>query len=334
MSIQTATHHLQNPMPDHYFAMVDTYDASEHSNVAYGWQHFYTQVEKRPFRGQFTELVLPSMQIIHERLDQPALYQGRSWDGALVFILALDAVGTTTFSRNTVAPNSICVYPQRWLFQWFANGPTEGISITVKEDILIERAKQELGAEFINELMQIGFCVKDTKVVNAFLNFVTSTLANARERPDHLYSKPEQIELGNEGLDVLIEILKAGQTVPRKLPPPSTWVYIVGKALKYMDEHISDQLLISDMCSAIRVRPRTVRYSFQQVLGSTPKEYLLAFRLGRVRSELQKMEKPTGNIHRIAERYGFVHLGRFSNFYHEAFGEYPSETFIKHRIQA
>jgi AraC family transcriptional regulator, ethanolamine operon transcriptional activator len=122
-------------------------------------------------------------------------------------------------------------------------------------------------------------------------------------------------------MDVL-ESLK-GETT--RLPPPSTRAYIVNKGLEYINSHSAESITVADLCESIGISSRTLRYSFEAVLGVSPMRYVLARRLDLVRRELLSAEDDV-MIEAVAVRNGFWHLGRFASYYRKTFGERPSET--------
>jgi AraC family ethanolamine operon transcriptional activator len=92
-----------------------------------------------------------------------------------------------------------------------------------------------------------------------------------------------------------------------------------------MNARLADPFEMVDLCQAIRVCPRTLRYSFDEVVGVAPTQYLLAIRLGRVRRALLQAHAAS-NVQCAAAQFGFSHMGRFARFYQDAFGERPSDT--------
>jgi transcriptional regulator GlxA family with amidase domain len=126
-------------------------------------------------------------------------------------------------------------------------------------------------------------------------------------------------------MQMLLDVVEHGTPSGEKLPPPSTRAYVVDKAIEYMRANIASLPVLSDICRTVRVSPRTLRYSFEEILGVSPAHYLLSLRLRHVRDELLGGRGANG-IHRVAQSYGFCHMGRFALFYQQAFGELPSDT--------
>lgn len=76
---------------------------------------------------------------------------------------------------------------------------------------------------------------------------------------------------------------------------------------------------------------RTLRYAFLEHFGSSPMQYLLAFRLNQVRRKLLQEPPVRGKISDAANEFGFWHMGDFASHYRKFFGELPSETFANSR---
>ncbi|MGD9893620.1 MAG: helix-turn-helix transcriptional regulator, partial [Dehalococcoidia bacterium] len=162
-------------------------------------------------------------------------------------------------------------------------------------------------------------------LVDRFRRAVVDALALADSEPDRVADERWQDSLRRDLSQLLFEIVQAGSPAAELLPPPSTRGYIVDKSIEYMRAHLVSIDGLADVCRHVRVSPRTLRYSFEEILGVPPLHYLLMLKLRGIRAELQLGAGAKG-IYRVAERYGFCHMGRFALFYQQAFGELPSET--------
>jgi len=100
------------------------------------------------------------------------------------------------------------------------------------------------------------------------------------------------------------------------------------KARSYVEDHLDADVLptIVDICAALGVSERTLRYAFHEYVGMSPVAYLRIRRLNHVRSVLASSDPRDVTITQVAMRYGFWHLGRFSGDYKLMFGEAPSVT--------
>ncbi len=79
---------------------------------------------------------------------------------------------------------------------------------------------------------------------------------------------------------------------------------------------------IVELCQATGVAKRTLMLGFRETYGMSPHNYHQRLRLNHARRELRADSHYT--IAQIALRWGFNHLGRFSEYYQRQFGELPT----------
>jgi transcriptional regulator GlxA family with amidase domain len=82
---------------------------------------------------------------------------------------------------------------------------------------------------------------------------------------------------------------------------------------------------IRDLCIITHTSERRLRTAFISVLGAPPSQVLRAWALTVARQRVKRL-KAGEVIADVARDLGFTNPGRFSNYYHSQFGEYPSET--------
>jgi AraC family ethanolamine operon transcriptional activator len=82
---------------------------------------------------------------------------------------------------------------------------------------------------------------------------------------------------------------------------------------------------VDQLCSRLHVTRRTLQNSFQEALGMSPGVYLRTIRLNAVRRALRE-EGAGHTIADTAARWGFWHMGHFSQEYKALFGETPTQT--------
>lgn len=93
---------------------------------------------------------------------------------------------------------------------------------------------------------------------------------------------------------------------------------------KYIRGRLCAPLSLADLANAAGVSVRSLNALCHQHHGVAPMDLLRNMRLDAVRARLQ--EKPEANITSTAFEFGFGHLGRFSAYYRDRFGELPKHT--------
>ena len=107
---------------------------------------------------------------------------------------------------------------------------------------------------------------------------------------------------------------------------------LASRALAYIDANERQRLSVSELCKMLECTPRALQHSFQITLGVTPLQYMLARRLHLAKQELLSIRDEEPSITRVAASRGFLHFGRFSNYYQCLFGELPSSTVKRARM--
>ena len=128
-------------------------------------------------------------------------------------------------------------------------------------------------------------------------------------------------------LDVLCDRL-GGDSVVHKHS------YSVQRALvlarEYIEAHLEKPLPIPEICAFAGISQRTLERAFAIEFGMSPVQYLRTIRLNEVHRILRKpVEDDDFYVTRVADRFGFNHLGRFSREYKQLYGELPSETLAR-----
>jgi AraC-like DNA-binding protein len=85
-------------------------------------------------------------------------------------------------------------------------------------------------------------------------------------------------------------------------------------------------LYMQEVCAAIKVSNRTLRYCCHQHLGMGPKRYLMLRRMNLAHRRLCESAPGMTTVTETATRFGFWEMGRFAVGYRSIFGEMPSET--------
>ena len=97
-------------------------------------------------------------------------------------------------------------------------------------------------------------------------------------------------------------------------------------ARDFIDGHLSEKLLLSDVAAAAGVGVRRLQTIIKTETGRTPVQLILERRLERVRADLGTASDSGLSVGEIAARWGFTHMGDFGRRYRARFGEPPSLT--------
>ena len=97
-------------------------------------------------------------------------------------------------------------------------------------------------------------------------------------------------------------------------------------AMDHLMAHMGTPFNGSALARATGAPLRAIEYTFREALGMSPRKWHRTARLQAARRDLRLGSPSLDHVSRIAERWGFRHLGRFAATYAESFGEAPHET--------
>lgn len=207
--------------------------------------------------------------------------------------------------------------------RWAADAPQLALRL---ERLDLERhCKQHLGHHLDKPLQFAPQLRLDSPGGGYFLQLL-STLMEALCCADHPLHQPmvfKQFE------STLLNALIYGQPnnlhIPqstgdgRKLSP-----WFVKRTEEFIRARAHEPLSIEQMAEYADVSVRTLFAGFREFTGTSPMAYLRDVRLEQVHQELCSNRE--ASVTDVALKWGFAHLGRFSQEYRKRYGELPSMT--------
>ena len=95
---------------------------------------------------------------------------------------------------------------------------------------------------------------------------------------------------------------------------------------QFIEENLKQDISLEQLAQLAHMSPRSLYALFEKNTGTSPKHYVRQRKLETIRERLSDPHTSVRNVTEIALDYGFLHLGRFSESYKNAFGELPSDT--------
>ncbi len=313
---------------NYLLAVQETHESEQHGSVVRGSDHHYSQVRREKFHGRVVALCHSKAAVVRDQVDHPVCYRGSAGNNLIVFASSIDRIGGTFHDGRSFAPNTIVKLPRNYHHRTYFAGAYDNLSVSIDADLLAERVCDQIRGASVHDLMDATHCVTDPQAVDDFHSAIGDVLRCAI-RCEQSSEPVLQLDRAVESLlRVLVSTVAIGQDRHQELPRPSTRSYVVDKAVNYLEQHVCDPISIPDLSAFVGVSTRTLRYSFEEITGVSPSEYLLTTRLGMVRRELLAGSSMK-SIYRIAHKYGFCNMSRFAHFYNKSFGELPSDTSVR-----
>lgn len=101
----------------------------------------------------------------------------------------------------------------------------------------------------------------------------------------------------------------------------------VRRAVAHVEEHAAEPIGLVEIAAAAGLSVRGTQAAFRRHLDTTPLEHLRRTRLARVHRVLQEATRGDGvTVAATAAEWGFLHPGRFSQWYRRSYGCSPQQT--------
>lgn len=217
----------------------------------------------------------------------------------------------------TVDDATIEYYPPNTEFNYRAGPGTEWVVVECEEEALQNVAQYELG--------------RDLALPNHVLSFADS--GTSRAELDRLVQRLWSHPLSGAAMigPILAEVARLLD--PCRRTSPSTLNSAASKRTKmleqadaYLRANIENPFDLGRMVSVLGVKARTLQREFSGKYGVTPQEWARCLALYKARKRLRTGDGKRLTVEAIARECGFRHMGRFSSYYLELFGEHPSDT--------
>ncbi|MGJ4953752.1 helix-turn-helix domain-containing protein [Bradyrhizobium sp. HKCCYLS20291] len=328
--ILTASHRSLDNRP--WLLQTRSADVDEHCADLGGWRLTYDQISAGAFRGSFTQISLPQLDIFHEVTSQQVRQSGQLGHGC--FGLAVPCRGEGPIHVNGTA------VPQDALILSFdgdvdlgtpRGSELRGLTISTQQidDIIVQLAI-ELPHDLKHRMRAVAV---PPQALRRFRGLLAAIDAMAREHDDGIDPAAVCEAQQNALLIEIADMLPSARPCD-DISSGTARKRIVDRACEMMLTAADEPVSMLDICKAVGASRRKLSYCFQDVLGTSPVTYWRAVRLNRVRRDLKSDRDPRDGIYDIAVRHGFWHFSQFSLDYKRHFAELPSETLRRARMDA
>ncbi|NIZ10615.1 AraC family transcriptional regulator [Pseudooceanicola sp. HF7] len=245
-------------------------------------------------------------------------------------VVKLPLQGTTRILSGgndwTIRPNEFCVLQPGVPWQTDMEGNSQHLTLVIQADwvsnYLLSRA-----CHLRPEDLSFGPHVFSLNTHGILFSSVVSGLANGLVRADSALHNESVVThlkqlITSSVLDLSPEFHKANSDRDFEAHLPEH----IRRARKFIEDHLTDGIKLSDIVNASGMTKRTVQAGFRTYLGTTPLSYLKLMRLKATHDRLKSSRPNECTVTQVAMEYGFFHLSNFSQDFRKSFGASPSDV--------
>lgn len=310
------------------FRVKRTQDVDVHASNLAAWDQHYEQTSCGAFSGEVRELLDGELQLFEEVASCATSQRCQPWQGGLWVGLAVPDHGAgLRFMGRPVQAHELMVARSETPFDLQVPAG-HGLYGMVLGQAALERHLQALH----QQAWPAGWApVPSVQTLSPLQRYrlqgmLREVLRCLQEQPAALHHGASRRSLREALMTVLCDVLLPPSLSEAVTPRQLRRHELVHRVRERVFEHPDAPLSVADLCTHLHVTRRTLQNCFQDVLGMSPATYLRTVRLNAVRRALREEAPHASTIADTAARWGFWHMGHFSQDYKALFGETPSQT--------
>ena len=292
------------------------------------WDVQFSQVDGGRFSGRATLSSTLDIHIAHEVWRSGLLVTGSAPRGTTNIGLVKSApAGVRSLGRELDVMRSAPAGGPGHEIHFMAPGPTELVTLAVEQRVFEQHVSANYGIDahaigrdwYIRPVNGAADC---NARADALIT-LQSVLIHPATRSSEARHRLQQavLHIAFDGLDIAPE---------NDIASPATRRRVARRAEEVLRSRMDSPPSLGELCGLVEASQRTLHLAFSEAFGMAPKPYLRALRLNAARRRLRRCE---GTVTEIAAELGFFHFARFSGEYRDLFGELPSETLRRARLE-
>ena len=304
-------------------ARFDDFDAC--ADALRGWEIGAVQLDRGSFQGELIQARSASMLVTEAAFGRKLYQRGEPPRGLRTVVVPADAVQQIVWRNHPVSGDQLMLFPRCSELDAVTLPDFHVFTVAFSEDSVSDLSQALAGTDYQDLLAGREVLKAPPERMAAIRRALRSFVLSSADREAAAGSSGlVGHDKGPDLMEMLVELMTL-ETHSRPAPARRTRDLVVRRSLELIGEHDQKPLSIVDLCRATGVSRRTLEYAFRDRFGVSPKAFLLARRLDRVRAELKRPgDEPSVTL--AANRWGFHHLSQFASLYTRKFGELPSET--------
>lgn len=290
------------------------------------WDHKYRQMSPGDFRGVLQHTQVGDCGIFRNRWERAIHYQGTAPAGTVGFAISLAQTGEARWMGQRVGIDDVIVQRSGKEAEYLSGSLWDSVVFAIPEFDLCERIENLTQSDPEKVLENHEVVRLKPQVAARFRQASLQYLSAAQQLRGGSDDAHLVGELAQNAISLVAKGLASAQSTKQSQATLKRRIELVRKATDSAADRTDEPVRIGELCRELKVSERTLRHAFYDVTGRSPLEYLKTFRLNQVKRHLREAVAGEALVKQLAYANGFTHLGQFSRYYRQLFGELPSQT--------
>ena len=269
------------------------------------------QFRQNSFIGMIKILELPSIQIVYLETSGGSMFELIAPKECVTVSVMKNISNKACVDEMKLKTDMIAVIDDKKIYNFFYSDEITTIDVSFKNStdlILLKKLTQAVDNYYID---------KNKSFADMLKNFIDTYSDNSKIDTN----TSDQIE--KRIIDAMLKIINAQEKlIPHFTKSEKIAIKIKRQFLLHMDGNIS----ISSLAKRYEISEKSLQNAFKLLYNFTPLKFMRLLKLNHVYHDLVKQNSKDITVTRVAQKWGFKHMGKFSKYYTELFGENPSIT--------
>ena len=284
----------------------------EMATSAVDWTLFCSyQLQPNFTEGVYKILQLPSMQIAYTDMSGGVMFDFVAPEECITFSIMKHIANTACIDQMKLETGRIAVINDKKVYNFMCSDRVELIDISFNTNAnpkLRKKLQEAVDKYYQDDKQELALLLKgiiDKFAENRILDTQTSMC------------------LETEITDAILQLLDTQEAqTPHFTKSEKIALEIKQKLFKHMD----GKMTTSSLAKAYKISEKSLQNAFRSLFDLTPNQFTRLLKLNLVHYELSQRKSSETSVLKVAGKWGFTHMGRFSKYYKELFGENPSLT--------
>ena len=288
----------------------DTY--VEMASAAVDWTLFCSyQLQPNFTEGIYKILQLPSMQIAYTDMTGGVMFDFVSPEECITFSIIKHISNKACIDQMKLETGRIAVIDDKKIYNFMCSDSVELIDIAVNKNANPQLRKKLQKA--VDKHYQ-----DDDQILTRLLKDMIDTFAD-----NETLDTETSIHLETQVTEAILQLIETQEAqTPHFTKSEKIALEIKQKLFKHMDGKLS----IESLAKEYTISSKSLQNAFRSLFDLTPNQFTRLLKLNLVHHELIQSKSTDTLVMRVAQKWGFAHMGRFSKYYTDLFGENPSAT--------
>ena len=279
---------------------------------AVDWTLFCSYQLKPDFsEGLHKILQLPAMQIAYTDMSGGIMFDYVTPEGCITFSVIKHISNKACIDQMKLENGMVIITNDQKKYNFICSDSVElfDISLNKNTDPLLTKKLRQAVDKYYHDTDQ-----KLAKLIQSIID---------RYAEDSVLSVQNSMKIEKEITEAILHLLDTQEAqTPHFTRSEKIALEIKQKLFKHMD----GQMTIASLAKKYTISTKSLQNAFRSLFDLTPNEFTRLLKLNLVHHELVQSNSSNTSVMKIARKWGFAHMGRFSKYYSELFGENPSVT--------